>query len=261
MNISINIPSWKRPNDVKTLNYIPFARVYVDIDEADEYKKNYPNADIVACPKGVQGNLCRVRNYIIDQELNVNKRDAALIVDDDLNKIERYVYRDGYGYEREKVETDELMIFIEKYSLLAKELGAKFWGINCYSDAMAFRHFSPFSTVSYIGGPFQCFLQGNECYYDEKLPLKEDYDMTLQQLNKERVVLRVNGYHYICRQSEQIGGCAMYRNRQREREQLELLQHKWGGGIVKIDKTNKGKSRKEKYEDYNPIIKPPIKGI
>ena len=39
MNISINIPSWKRPNDVKTLNYIPFARVYVDIDEADEYKK------------------------------------------------------------------------------------------------------------------------------------------------------------------------------------------------------------------------------
>ena len=53
----------------------------------------------------------------------------------------------------------------------------------------------------------------------------------------------------------------MYRNRQREREQLELLQHKWGEGIVKIDKTNKGKSRKEKYEDYNPIIKPPIKGI
>ena len=46
----------------------------------------------------------------------------------------------------------------------------------------------------------------------------------------ERVVLRVNAYNYLCKQSEQKGGCAAYRNRQREEEQLEALRRKWGGG-------------------------------
>lgn len=261
MKISINIPSWKRPDGVRTLDYIPFARVYVDEREAEEYRRNYPDADIVACPAGVQGNLCRVRNYIIDQELNERKQDAALIVDDDLQKIERYIYRGGFGYERETLPTEELLPFLEKYTLLAQDLGAKFWGMNCNSDKMAYRHFTPFSTVAYIGGPFQCFLQGNKCKYDENLPLKENYDMTLQQLNAERVVLRINGYHYVCKQSEQAGGCAMYRNRQREDEQLKMLQRKWGSKIVRRDTTNKGKTKKEKLDDYNPIINIPIAGV
>ena len=46
-----------------------------------------------------------------------------------------------------------------------------------------------------------------------------------------------------------------------EKEQFELLQKKWGGGIVKIDRSNKGRTDKEKLFDYNPIIKVPIKGI
>lgn len=57
------------------------------------------------------------------------------------------------------------------------------------------------------------------------------------------------------------GGCATIRNRKREKEQFELLQKKWGGGIVKIDRSNKGRTDKEKLFDYNPIIKVPIKGI
>lgn len=85
--------------------------------------------------------------------------------------------------------------------------------------------------------------------------------MTIQQLNMERVVLRVNAYHYLCKQSEQKGGCAAYRNRQREEEQLEALRKKWGGAIVKVDTTNKGKTAKEKRLDYNPIVRIPIKGV
>lgn len=127
-------------------------------------------------------------------------------------------------------------------------------------EPRAYRHFTPFSTNAYIGGPFQCFLKGNRCWYDENLPLKEDYDMTLQQLNKERVVLRVNAYHYLCKQSEQKGGCAVYRNRIREKQQLEALQQKWGEDIVRVDKSNWGKKTKV-HEDYNPILKIPIKGI
>lgn len=262
MNISVNAPSYKRPDKVLTLDYLPFCRIWVDCKEYEGYKKNYPSADIVSCPEGVQGNLCRIRNYILDKEFE-RGMDVVLIIDDDLQCI-RYYSEDketGFGYVPNIVEGGGFMQFLEKYSLIAKELGAKFWGLNCVNDTMAYSHNTPFSTVSYIGGPFQCFLKGNRCRYDESLPLKEDYDMTLQQLNMERVVLRVNAYHYSCKQSENVGGCAAYRNRDREKEQLEMLQQKWGGKIVKIDTSNKGRSQKEKRLDYNPIIKVPINGV
>jgi hypothetical protein len=111
-------------------------------------------------------------------------------------------------------------------------------------------------------GPFSCYLKGNVCRYDERLPLKEDYDMALQNLNEYRGILRVNKYHYACKQSTNTGGCASYRNIQREIEQLNLLQKKWGSALIKIDVADKShSSKKKKKVDYNPIVRCPIKGI
>lgn len=259
MKISVNAPSYRRAADVKTLDYVPYCKIWVDEDEFADYHDNYPDANIISCPKGVQGNLCRIRNYILKKEFE-DGADVVLIIDDDLNGIERYILRDGFAYAKEKLNADDLLVMVEKYSILAEELGAKFWGVNCIQEPRAYRHYTPFSTNAYIGGPFQCFLKGNKCWYDETLPLKEDYDMTLQQLNYERVVLRVNAYHYICKQSEQAGGCATYRNRLKELEQLNLLRKKWGDDIVRVDKTNWGKKTKV-FMDYNPILKTPIKGV
>lgn len=56
--------------------------------------------------------------------------------------------------------------------------------------------------------------------------------------------------------------CNVSQYGEREREQFELLRKKWGSDIVKLDRSNKGRSKKKrKYIDYNPIIKIPIKGI
>lgn len=261
MNISINIPSYKRPDKVLTLAYIPFAKVWVDEGEAEAYKQNYPDANIVACPKGIQGfGVPRVRNYILDKEFE-NGADVVLIVDDDLKCFERFEAVGLFGYKKVKIETEEILPFLEKYSIMARDMGAYFWGLNCNPDSLSYRHYSPFSTVSYIGGPFQCFLRGGELRYDENIPLKEDYDMTLQQLNRYRVVLRLNMYHYICLQAVNKGGCASLRNRQREKEENLKLLRKWGSNIVRFDKSNKGHTTKEKLDDFNPIIKIPIKGI
>ena len=209
--IIVACPSYKRYK-VETLSYIPFCKVYVAPEEYEAYLDFNPKhtENIVKCPKGVQGNLCRVRNYILDTEFE-------------------------HG-------ADELLDFLYRYSLLCHDWGFKFWGLNCNSDTMSYRQYSPFSTTSYIGGPFQCFLKGNELRYDERLPLKEDYDMTLQNMNLYRGALRLNKYHYVCRQSEQKGGCAMYRNMEREKEQFELLRKKWGSNIVRLDTSNKGRT-------------------
>ena len=262
MKISVNVPSYKRPTGIKTLEYLPYARIWVDGSDYDAYKKANPKAKIVRCADGVQGNLCRVLNYILDEEFK-RGMDVVLILDDDISYIERFEVSDitGYGYERYKLNADEVLQMIEKYSIMAKDLGAKFWGININPDQRCYHHNTPFSTKSYIGGPFRCHLKGSRCRYDERLFFKDDYDMTLQQLNMERVVLRVNAYHYICEQSTNIGGLAAYRNRDREYEQCEMLIKKWGGHIFSYDETNKGHTKKQKKLDYNLIMKIPIKGV
>lgn len=260
MNISFCCPSYKRPY-VKTLEYIPFCKVYVDGQEYEEYKNKNKGANIIACPDGVQGNLCRVRNYIIKNEFE-HGADVVAIVDDDMEGMYIWVGDEKqHTLSKKKLKAEDLHGFFEKYSEICKDLGFFFWGGQCNKDAMTYMPFTPFGFSQYIGGPLQVFLKGNECFYDERLPLKEDYDMTLQQCNKYRGCLRVNFLTYNVKQSEQAGGCATYRTMIREKEQFELLRKKWGSAIVKEDISNKGRTAKKKMFDYNPIIKVPIKGV
>lgn len=264
MRISVNCPSYKRQK-VETLKYLPFCKVWVCETEYNKYIAANPNykENIIACPQGIQGNLCRIRNYILDKEFEAGA-DVVLLVDDDMRAVSYYESPKGenFGYKRNLITTDEFLPFIEHYSRICSEFGFYFWGINCNKDARSYSQQTPFSTVSYIGGPFQCFLRGNECRYDEELPLKEDYDMTIQNCNKYRGCLRVNKFHYDVKQAKQAGGCATYRNYEREAQQLDALRKKWGSRIVKIDTSNKGKTKKEKVKfDFNPIIKVPIKGV
>ncbi len=255
MNISICIPSYKRPK-VETLKLMPYAKVYVDEAEADEYKRQNLRATIVSCPKGVQGNLCRIRNYILKKEFE-NEAEAVIIVDDDYQKflIWEQDKDDPAKMAQRSLKSEEIYEIIQKYSEVCRDLGFKMWGVNCTKEPRAYKNTIPLSFSAYLGGPFQAFIKRNELLYDERLPLKEDYDMTLQQCNKYRGCLRVNFLSYIVRQSEQKGGCASIRTMKKEKEQLALLQKKWGQDIVRIDKNSK------RIFDYNPIIKIPLRGV
>lgn len=258
MKVAICCPSYKRPK-VKSFDfYGNLLQVYVDCGEYDDYIVENPEyvENIISVPAGVQGNVARIRNYILEDCLVRKDYDVVCIVDDDMDYIGYYE-----GTKLHKLEKDEILPFIERYSQLCEDFGFKMWGVNLNSDPQCYREYSPFSTLSVVLGPFSCYLRGNECRYDESLPLKEDYDMALQNLNKYRGILRVNKYHYSCDQSTNKGGCASYRNIKKEIEQLNLLKKKWGK-VVKIDIADKShSSKKVKKIDYNPIIKCPIKGI
>lgn len=261
MKISINCPSYKRPK-VETFNYLKTCKAWVAEREYEDYIEANPKfkKNIIAVPNEVQGNVCRIRNYILDQELRNN--DVVLLIDDDLHSVARFEPKGLYGYDNIILDEDELYEMLAKYSVLCDEFGFKHWGVMCNQDALSYRQTTPFSTVSYIGSPFSVFLKGNPLRYDERLPLKEDYDMTLQNCDKYRGCLRVNKYHYDCKQSKQAGGCATYRNYERETEQLRLLQKKWGKRIVKIDTVlNHNAKKVKKNIDYNPIIRIPISGV
>lgn len=258
MKISVCCPSYKRPV-VKTLEYLPTCRVYVDPAETAAYRAANPGATIVECTSGIQGNVARVRNHVLDCEFSAGT-DAVVLIDDDMTGM---FYFEGTK-QRHPLPGSEFEAFITKYSIMATDIGAKLWGVNVNEDPQCYRESGPFSTLAFIGGPFGCFLRGNTCRYDERLSLKEDYDMTLQQLNRYRVVLRINKYYYIVKQSEQTGGCAAYRNLTEEKLQLELLRRKWGPQIVRydmMDRNHKAKKKRGVTFDYNPVIRPPIRGI
>lgn len=260
MKISICCPSYKRPK-VESLDYLSFVKVYVDNKEYDDYIKANKGFEknIISVPDGIQGNVSRIRNYILDQEFKQGA-DVVCIIDDDLKGIYHFENENGYAYKEKLVTEDEFMDFIEKNTILCKEFGFKLWGVNLNKDALNYKHCLPFNTKAVILGPFSCHLNDSEIRYDETLPLKEDYDLAIQHLNRYRGILRLNKYHYNCKQSVNPGGCATYRNREREEQQLKALQRKWGSKIVKQDKTNKGDKEKV-YADYNPIIHIPIKGV
>jgi len=257
MDIRVCVLSYRRADRLETPIYLPFVRVYVDPSEAGAYRENNPGVTIVKCAKGVQGNKCRVMNHILDREFAA-RADVVLLLDDDIQRIERWRTR-----KRIRVETEDFLGFVEKYSIMARDLGAYLWGLNVNNDKACYREYTPFSTTAYIGGPFQAVIRGCELRYDERLSLKDDYDFTLQHLNKYRCTFRVNSAYYLARQSEQPGGCSTYRSMEREREQTRALQAKWGSSIVQIDTGRKAHMRENKSKgfDYNPILHVPIGGV
>ena len=216
MKIKYFSPSFKRPEKSKTQLLFNEVTLVVCESQADEYIANKNRVWVV--PDSAQGNLCRIRNYILDKNTDA---DCVVLMDDDYNSFNRFNKQ-----KNEKLTELGFYEFVENACIMAKDVGAKFWGVNCLSDKGAYREHTPFSFVAYIGGPFQCFMKGNELRYDENLPLKEDYDMTLQQLNKYRKVLRFNAYNYDVKQAKQVGGCATYRNVEKEKSQLQALQNK-----------------------------------
>jgi len=263
VKIIIACPSYKRPK-VKSFGLFgKHLSVYVDEGEAQAYKDANRGfaKNIVAVKKGVQGNVARIRNYILDDCLVRQGADVVCICDDDMNSIGRF----SGGKTREKIGEDDILPFIARYTKLCAEFGFKMWGMNLNADKQCYREYTPFSTLSVVLGPFSCFLSGMKCRYDAALPLKEDYDMSLQNMNLYRGVLRLNAWSYICEQSTNVGGCAAMRNIDKEVSQLKALQKKWGSDIVKFDKglsrCHKSEKVRTKTIDYNPIILVPIKGV
>ena len=242
MKISFFAPSYNRPEKSITQKKYPFVKLVVKEEEAEEYRSN--GNDLAECPNEAQGNLCRVRNWILDNYLKDN--DCVIILDDDIGHVSEWIKQ-----EEKILNPEELLELCESAVILAKDSGVKMWGINPTPDKGSYREHTPFSFCDYLGGPFQAFMNGCDLRYDEKLPLKEDYDMTLQQIWHYDYILRLNWVHLSVKQSEQEGGCAVYRNLKREKEQFHLLRKKWGDDIVKYDKSSK------QVFDYNPILKLP----
>jgi hypothetical protein len=247
--MKIYSPSYKRANGVKTHYILPDVIYCVHEFEAEEYIDKGYNVEVM--PNEVGGNIARVRNYIKDNYIG----DKGLMIDDDIEAIKVWTWKNELP---KAVEVKDVEEFIEQGFNLCEQFGCRLWGINIIGDKGSYREYTPFSLNNTLSGSFMGFLN-NELSFDERMPLKEDYDFSIQNANVYRKLLRLNYAHMIKKDHKNKGGCADYRTIEREKENMMLLQRKWGRQIVKQDKGNKGK-KKTTY-DINPVVKIPLAGV
>lgn len=272
LKIAVACPSYKRPR-CRTAEYIPETRIYVHPSEYDAYvNENGINGEVIACADGIQGNLPRVRNYILDQEFNQGA-DVVVMMDDDVSHLDWFKPEsdEGFGYIQQKITRDEFPNFIAYGTQLCRDWGFGMWGVNYNMDKMLYQHYLPFSTTKSAIGQFMVFIE-DDLRFDEDLPLKEDYDMNLQQQNKYRGVLTINFAHVVGDFGKLSGGTAVRRNQKTEFEQFKLFKKKWGSEIVRGTNTRSGISKNKKgegqvlefaakYDFSHPIVRCPIKGV
>ena len=80
----IYAPTYKRADLCKTHKYLKEVTYVVRESEAKDYKGVHDKLWIV--PDSAQGNLCRVRNYILDHA----EEDNILLIDDDIKHFGRF---------------------------------------------------------------------------------------------------------------------------------------------------------------------------
>ena len=83
MRVKFYAPSYKRPQkSITQINY-PNIKLVVRESDAEEYINN--ENDIIICPDNAQGNLCKVRNWILDNLFDEDT-DCIVLLDDDIKK-------------------------------------------------------------------------------------------------------------------------------------------------------------------------------
>jgi glycosyltransferase involved in cell wall biosynthesis len=239
----VYVASYKRPGMVTTDTVIRDCKIVVPESQAEDYARfeMYNGAEIITLPDDQDGNLCKKRNWILDHATS----DWVLIVDDDY----QYIGMVEGGSSR-RLDLDGVDRMLEIGFTLCSDLETSMWGINVQVDPKFYREYSPLSLLSPILGPFQAFV-GQELRYDEDLFLKEDYDLWLRTIYRERKTLRLNRYHYMVDHLSKIGGQVSNRTMIEEERQLRRLREKFGGKVVQWDLE----------KSINPRVRVPHKGI
>lgn len=270
LKIAVACPSYRRPKCI-TAGFIPETRIYIDKSDEEAYRAaNEGVGEVVVCEDGIQGNLPRVRNYILDHEFG-DGADVVVMMDDDVSFLGWFKPEaNGFGYKVNRINHDEFYNFVAYGTQLCNDWGFGMWGVNYNQDPMLYQHYLPFSTQKSAVGQFMVFTK-NELRFDENLPLKEDYDMNIQQQNKYRGILTINFAFVKGDFGKLQGGTSIRRNHSAEFEQFKLFKKKWGSkivrgtnqksGIVKDGGSGKRKEYQSRYDFSHPIVRVPIDGV
>ena len=233
--INIVIPTYKRSKSLAGKEYFKTAKYVLPESQKDAYRKVLPSKRMIVIPDECDGNIARKRNWILD---NIGR--PLLMIDDDVKGLRmtegmqesnRSRFKEK-GIERIRLEPEQAMGVITGGFNMAAEFGCVLWGINLNEDGRNYQQYKPITLTEVILGPFGAHLD-HDLHYDERMGTKDDYDFSIQVLNRYRKILRLNKFSYDCGHGDNEGGIVSMRTMEREINYCEAVMKKWGKHIIK----------------------------
>lgn len=203
--------------------------MFVAESEAEAYRKNYKDNEIVVHPDDVKG-LTPKLNWML-RYAREKKYDVMVKVDDDFQKC---VY---LGEKREDIKPDELYETLESWSVMCLDSLTNLFTVLETADTRRFDYTNPFSLFSAIRIGFYGIILTDEQWFDERFILKQDIDFALQTMYRYKHMIVDRRYSFVYTTTmENQGGCATYRNMETEKQSIEMLRRKWGNYIFSQSK-------------------------
>ncbi len=210
------IISHGRPENIAKMHaLVGNATWYVEQQDFEQYAK-------MTVTK-VSSGLCNARNLALEDAFALNL--PCLQLSDDLKKIE---IAGGKEATRE-IAFNEIAQYI--VGIANSQQNTFLFGVAPTPNAFYYNIKKPFSPRSFIVGDF-CLTRPSEPRWDERLPVKEDYDFTLQHIYRYGFAVRCNAV--LLTFGHRIKGGGAYAARQLGAEQIAIayLRQKWPNNIV-----------------------------
>lgn len=166
------------------------------------------------------GSLMQSRNAALDMAFSENK--ICIQLSDDLKKV---TTNKNFAI---KKQIDLDFAIQELINIFNKVGGVYLMGIPPTSNDFYAKNLISKNTFC-IGD--MLFVKPNPLRFDNILTLKEDYDYTLQHLDKYGNCFRYQKYLFEFEHYKNKGGAVDYRTEQEEQKNIKILFAKWGNKI------------------------------
>lgn len=218
--VFVAVISHKRPENMAPLKkVIGNFTVFVNRGEMEHY------ADLAWKVVTCGDNICAARNRAIEEA----GKYPCIQVSDDLKRI-NYVTLPENGKGKRIVVPSTFDDAVDTLVTQLKMCGYFYGGVALTNNRMNYQgHY--FTTDKLIVNDLICIMPRVRPLNFE-IPLKEDYDMTIQQLLNVGGVVRCEQYLCDFPHRDNQGGANTYRNDNTEGRATELLKAKWGPLIL-----------------------------
>jgi hypothetical protein len=224
----IAIPSKGRPTAVKSQSVLPSARVFVPESELEDYRRAGVK-NVVPVPETIRG-ITRTRNWILD---HADDR-RVVFVDDDV-KTQGWVKLNAHSTDHRKLAEADWIRESVKLFELTESLRFRIWGVATQSASRSVYPWKPILFRSYVTGSFMGIVNDGKTRFDERFPVKEDYELNLRCILEDGgVVAARHVFWENAHWKNDGGGCSTYRTQIIELRAIRLLAKMYPGLIRKI---------------------------
>lgn len=223
--MKICVPSSNRAKSCTTNKTLKNAIFFVPTSQLDEYSKNIDNK-IIPVPEKYNG-ITKTRNYILEYFKGFN----IIMIDDDVRQCGYYTKGNMISmiYDCDILWQD----IFKKCFELTHQLGFKIWGCESATSNFANHPLQPFSFKGVITCNLLGIINDGELYFDEKMEVKEDYELVLRHFKKYGGHLKTRQFYWANKHWTNDGGCVDYRTDEMEAKAIDLLKKRFGGMVTK----------------------------